>query len=521
MNINLFANSTTFGVPYSSPPDNFTVGEGFGEKLYARSRFIKWIPVPEKAAYFANPIIPRAFAGGGNLFGDLDFEGTLRWVDTEMIHLNPALRFMPAEIFRRSEPIPLESLASRNVAVVASDNKYQMLGEVGEQNRRQSFYHSNTPMHPELYDECIAELAKLGFFRMHEGYALFGLAAQPVFNINFKDVSDMRFQCFDLANSSGQLPEYKHLINHDLLQWPIIEIGQVAQAAYVSSVYSPVNKNRLLLIRHADSKLPMLQGTELIETKYQAMIDRAANAGQATSIENEGLAKSLREAEFFMAPYQKAIRFCQSVIGELSPYSQDQYPSLFVTNDSVDTAFSHLAIRELEARQQEKYATLSVAIDKAISRLTFSEQYMISLSSLVRQAMVYDELMQLENTNPMEDLKIKQEENRKQLIHKEIEWHNKAVQQEILPRKSSDFPMINMHSLIMTSLCDLLVAGDYDSWGENALRDKIADWKTAAQTICAQTDEQLSNLKTMHSLKLMSVELSFGDTDAADDIENH
>ncbi|MBO9483898.1 hypothetical protein [Salinisphaera sp. G21_0] len=495
MNINLLANGTTFGAPYSSPPGKFTEGKGFRNKLCDQSRFIKSIPVPEKTAYFANPTIRMVSAGGENLFGDLDYyEHTLKVVNTEMIHLNPDLRFMPAEIFSHCEPIPLKSLANRHVAVVVSDNKYQTLGEVGEQNRRQSFDHSNKPMHPELCDERIAELAKLGFFCMHgeryDTYKTLWGGIQPVFNINYSGTFGVTLHCFDLSISDKQLPEYKHLVDHDLLQCPIIETGQVSQAAYVSSVYSPTDKNHLILIRPADTKLPMLQGTELIETKYQAMIDRAVNVGQSTSIENEGVVKSLRKADFFMAPYQKAIEFCQSVIEELSTCPQG-------------------------------CPTLSVAINKAISRLAFSEQYMTDCSGLVRQAIVYDELMQLENTSTLEELKIKQEEISKQLIHKEVEWHKKAVQEEILPGKDSYFPMINMHSLIMTSLGDLLMEMDYhNSWGENALREKIVDRKAKAETICIQTDELLSDRKTVHSLKLKSIWVSIESTDAEDDIEN-
>ncbi|WP_163371023.1 hypothetical protein [Endozoicomonas acroporae] len=494
MNINLFANGTTFGVPFSGPPDRFTEGKGCREKLHGRSRLIKSIRVPVKTAYFTNPFTPRPYGEALYLFGDFDFEHTLKVGDTGMIRLNPDLRFMPAEIFSRCEAIPLKILADRKVAVVVSDNKYQTLGEVGEQNRRQSFYHSNTPVHPELSDERIAELAKLGFF-LKPGDDMNGLLSrgiQPVFNINFNHSGAFGAipHCFDLSTLDEHLPEYKHLFGHDVLQCPIIETGQASQAAYVSSVYSPTDKNHLLLIRPADTKLPMLQGTELIETKYQAMIDRAVNAGQPTSIENEGVVKSLREAEFFMAPYQKSIMFCQSVIRALNTYPQE-------------------------------HPDLSVAINKAISRLAFSEQYMTDCAGLVRQAIVYDELMQLENTSTMEELKIKQEEISKQFIHKEVEWHKKAAQEEILSGKDSYFPMINLHSLIMTSLGDLLMEMGYrNSQGENTLRDKIVDWKAEAETICAQTDELLSDRKTIHSLKLKSIWVSIESTDAEDDVEN-
>ncbi|WP_422450058.1 hypothetical protein [Endozoicomonas sp. ALB091] len=497
MNINLFANGTTFGVPYSVPPERFTEGQGCREKLHDRSRLIKSIPVPDKTAYFANPFMPMPCGETRNSIGDFDFERMLKMVDTEMIHLNPDLRFMPAEIFSRCEAIPLKILADRKVAVVVSDNKYQTLGEVGEQNRRQSFYYySNTPRHPELCDERIAELAKPGFFLMPwEGermstFKLLRKESQPVFNINFSGTFGESLHCFDLLISDEQLPEYKHLVGHDLLQYPIIETGQISQAAYVSSVYSPTNKNHLFLIRPADTKLPMLQGTELIETKYQAMIDRAVNAGQPTSIKNEGVVKSLREAEFFMAPYQESIRFCQSAIETLNAYPQE-------------------------------HPNLSVAINKAICRLAFSEQYMTDCAGLVRQAIVYDELMQLENTSTMEELKIKQEEISKQFIHKEVEWHKKAVQEEILSGKDSYFPMINMHSLIMTSLGDLLMEMGYrNSPGENALRDKIVARKAEAETLCAQTDELLSDRKTIHSLKLKSIWVSIESADAEDDVEN-
>ncbi|USE37566.1 hypothetical protein [Endozoicomonas sp. SCSIO W0465] len=490
MNISLFANNTTFGVPYISPPESFTAGSGFGQEYHAHIRHIRMIPVPEKRACFANPIFSRVFTDGASLREDVDFEYTIRMLDTDMVYLNPELRFMPAEIFSRCEPIPLKSLANRHVAVVASDTEYQTLVEVGEQNRRQSFYHSNTRMHPELCDERIAELARLGFFRLPDG-SLCGFADHSLFNISMcsKNGVYMAYDSLDLATSNGRLPEYKHLINNDLLRWPIIEIDQVAQAACVSSVYSPTNKNHLMLIRPANTKLPMLQGTELFETKYQAIIDRATDVSQPTSIEPEQLAKSLWEAEFFMAPYQKAIRFCQSVIGELGKYQQEEYPNLFV------------------------------AIDKAISQLAFSEQYMTDCSNLVRQAIVCDELIRLESSEPIEDWKKKQEENRKQLIHKEVEWLKKAVQQEILPRKTAYFPMIYMHSLSMVSLGGLLMdMGNHDQWREKALHDKITDWKTEAQTICAQTDELMSNLETLHSLKRMSILVSVEDMDSADDI---
>ncbi|MGO0305709.1 hypothetical protein ACTL6P_03705 [Endozoicomonas acroporae] len=487
MNINLLANGTTFGVPYtcSRPHHNFTEGEGHRKIRLDRSRLIQSIPVPVKTAYFAY------------LSGYYDFVSRLNVVATEMIRLNPDLRFMPAEIFSRCEAIPLKILADRKVAVVVSDNKYQTLGEVGEQNRRQSFYHSNTPRHPELSDERIAELAKLGFFLVPGDYVngAFSRESHPVFNINGIDDFSVRSHCFDLLISDEQLPEYKHpeykhLVGHDLLQYPIIETGQISQAAYVSSVYSPTNDNHLFLIRPADTKLPMLQGTELIETKYQAMIDRAVNAGQPTSIKNEGVVKSLREAEFFMAPYQKSIMFCQSVIRALNTCPQE-------------------------------HPDLSVAINKAISRLAFSEQYMTDCAGLVRQAIVYDELMQLENTSTKEELKMKQEEISQQFIHKEVEWHKKAAQEEILSGKDSYFPMINMHSLIMTSLGDLLMAMGYrNSPGENALRDKIVAQKAEAKTICTQTDELLSDRKTIHSLKLKSIWVSIESTNAEDDVEN-
>ncbi|WP_163371018.1 hypothetical protein [Endozoicomonas acroporae] len=499
MNINLFANGTTFGVPYtcSRPHHNFTEGEGHRKIRLDRSRLIQSIPVPVKTAYFANRFVYEPY-DERDLFGYYNFVFTLNVVHTEMIRLNPDLRFMPAEIFSHCEAIPLKILANRRVAVLVSDHKYQTLGEVGEQNRRQSFYHSNTPRHPELSDERIAELAKLGFFLVpgDDVNGAYSGESNPVFNINGIDGFRVRSYCFDHLISDEQLPEYKHpeckhLAGHDLLQYPIIETGQVSQAAYVSSVYSPTNDNHLLLIRPADTKLPMLQGTELIETKYQAMIDRAINAGQPTSIKNEGvLNKSLREAKFFMAPYQESIRFCQSAIETLTAYPQE-------------------------------HPDLSVAINKAISRLAFSEQYMTDCAGLVRQAIVYDELMQLENTSTMEELKIKRKEISQQFIQKEVEWHKKAVQEEILSGKDSYFPMINMHSLIMTSLGDLLMEMGYrNSPGENALRDKIVAQKAEAKTICTQTDELLSDRKTIHSLKLKSIWVSIESTDAEDDVEN-
>ncbi|WP_422450057.1 hypothetical protein [Endozoicomonas sp. ALB091] len=505
MNINLFANGTTFGVPYtcSRPHHNFTEGEGHREKLHDRSHLIKLMRVPVKTAYFAIPFIPRPYGKARYLFGDFDFEYMLKKkVDIEMIRLNPDLRFMPAEIFSRCEAIPLEILANRKVAVVVSDNKYQTLGEVGEQNRRQSFYHSNTPRHPELSDERIAELAKLGFFLVPGDYVNgeFSRERHPVFNINGIDDFSVSSHCFDLLISDEQLPEYKypeykHLVG-DLLQYPIIETGQVSQAAYVSSVYSPTNKNHLFLIRPADTKLPMLQGTELIETKYKAIITRitidlANNVGQPTPLKNEEvLIKLLREAKFFMVPYQESIQFCQSAIETLNAYPQE-------------------------------HPDLSVAINKAIRRLAFSEQYMTDCAGLVRQAIVYDELMQLENTSTMEELKIKQEEISKQFIHKEMEWHKKAAQEKILSGKDSFFQMINMHLLIMTSLSDLLMEMGYrNSPGENALRDKIVARKAEAETLCAQTDELLSDRKTIHSLKLKSIWVSIESADAEDDVEN-
>ena len=121
----------------------------------------------------------------------------------------------------------------------------------------------------------------------------------------------------------------------------------------------------------------------------------------------------------------------------------------------------------------------------------------------------------------MEELKIKQEEISQQFIHKEVEWHKTAVQEEILSGKDSYFPMINMHSLIMTSLGDLLMEMGYrNSPGENALRDKIVDRKAEAETLCAQTDELLSDRKPLHSLKLKSIWVSIESTDAEDDVEN-
>ncbi|MGI2028907.1 hypothetical protein [Endozoicomonas acroporae] len=502
MNINLLANGTTFGVPNtcSTPHYNFTKGEGHREMRHDRSHLIKLIRVPVKTAYFANRFVPKPYNNYKfrYLSGHYDFAHTLEVVDTEMIRLNPDLRFMPAEIFSRCATIPLKILANMKVAVLVSDHKYQTLGEVGEQSRRQSFYHSNTPRHPELSDERIAELAKRGFFLVpgDDVNGAFSRESHPVFNINDIDGFSEKYHCFDQLISDKQLPEYKHLVGHDLLQYPIIETGQVSQAAYVSSVYSPTDDDDLLLIRPADTKLPMLQGTELIETKYEVIITRITidldnNVGQPTPLKNEEvLIKLLREAKFFMAPYQESILFCQSAIETLNAYPQE-------------------------------HPDLSVAINKAISRLAFSEQYMTDCAGLVRQAIVYDELMQLENTSTMEELKIKQEEISNQFIHKEVEWHKKAAQEEILSGKDSYFPMINMHSLIMTSLGELLMEMGYrNSPGENALRDKIVAQKAEAETLCTQTDELLSDRKTIHSLKLKSIWVSIESTDAEDDVEN-
>ena len=489
MHINLFANNTTFGVPYSSPPENFTVGEGFGGKLYARSRFITMIPVPAKTAVFADPILPRAFTTAAKIRDDLAFDELIRWTDTNMVYLHPKLRFIPAEIFPHYDQIPLKLLATRNIAVLASDSRYQTLGEIGEQNRRHSFYHPNTAMHPELCDERTAELARLGFFRMQQGPGLFDRATEPVFNVSFAHYHEMKINCFDLATSNEKLPDYQHLINGDLLNCPIIEVDQCAQAACVSRVYSPTNKNHLLLIRPANTKLPLLQGDELIKTKYQVIIDQATTA---TSSEGSKCAKLLPEANFFMAPYRRAITFCQLVIRELSAYQQQRHPDL------------------------------GVAINKVIRRLAFSEYYMTDLSALIRQAIIYDELMQINNRNPAENLQTRQEVNRKLLIDKEVELVKAAVQQDILPEKPLYYPMFNMHSLIMTSLVQLLMdMREHNLWVEKAFQEKITAWKKEAQSICAETDDVLSNLKTMHALKLMSTLISIEEQCAEDDGENH
>ncbi|WP_422465459.1 hypothetical protein [Endozoicomonas sp. ALC013] len=502
MNVSLFANCTTFGKPFSIPDDNFTEGQAHREKPHDRDHVIKLFQVPVKAAYFAIPFIPSYsyYYGDEYLFRGFDYKRVLKTIDTEIVRLNPDIRFMPAEFFNRCETISLKTLAQSRVAVLVSDNKYQTLGEVGEQNRRQSFYHFNTSRHPQLSDERIAELAKSGFFLMpgDDMNGSLSKKSQPLYNINDFNNLTVSYYGFDLSISDEQLLEYKDYVGHDLLQHPIIETGQVPQAAYVSSVYapSPTNDDDLLLIRPADTELPILQGTELIETKYEAIIsqirkDQRDNDDSPESIENEEmLNKSLREAKFFLAPYRKSIWFCQSVIKTLNACSQ-------------------------------KYPNLSVAINKAISRLAFSEQYMTDCAGLVRQSIAYDELMQLENTSTMEELKIKQEEISKQFIHKEMEWLKKAVQEEILSGKDSYFPMINMHSLIVTSLGDLLMEMGYrNSEGENALRDKIVAHKAEAETICTQTDELLCDRKTIHSLKLKSISVSIESADAEDDVEN-
>ncbi len=490
MHINLFVNNTTFGEPYSSPPENFTVCEGFGSKLHARSRFITMIPVRAKTAVFADPIFPRPFTATRQIRGDLTFDELIRWTDTEMVYLHPKLRFMPAEIFPRYDQIPLKLLATRNIAVLASDSRYQTLGEIGEQNRRHSFYHPNKAMHPELCDERITELARLGFFCMHEGHSAFHPATKPVFNVSFAHYFELMLNYFNLATSNEKLPDYQHLINGDLLNCPIIEVDQCAQAACVSRVYSPTNKNHLLLIRPANTKLPLLQGEELIKTKYQAIIDEATTA---TSSEGIKCTKLLQEANFFMAPYRRAITFCQLVIRELNAYQQHQHPDL------------------------------GDAINKVIRRLAFCEYYMTDLSALIRQAIIYDELMQINNRNPEENLQTRQEENRKLLIDKEVELVKAAVEQDILPEKSSYYPMFNMHSLIMTSLVQLLMDIREHNllWVDKVFREKITAWKTEAQSICAETDDVLSNLKTMHSLKLMSTLISIEEQCAEDDGENH
>ena len=488
MHINLFVNNTTFGVPYSSPPENFTVGEGFGGKLCARSRFITMIPVPAKTAVFADPILPRTFTAAGKLRDDLTFDELIRWTDTNMVYLHPKLRFMPAEIFPHYDQIPLKLLATRNIAVLASDSIYQTLGEIGEQNRRHSFYHPNTAVHPELCDERTAELARLGFFRMHQGLGSFNRATEPVFNVSFAHYCELKTNYFDLA-TSNELPDYQHLINGDLLNCPIIEVDQCAQAACVSRVYSPTNKNHLLLIRPANTKLPLLQGDKLIKTKYQAIIDEATTA---TSSEGSKCAKLLKEANFFMAPYRRAITFCQLVIRELNAYQQHQHPDL------------------------------GAPISRVIRRLAFSEYYMTDLSALIRQAIIYDELMQINNRNPEENLQTRQEVNRKLLIDKEVELVKAAVAQDILPEKSSYYPMFNMHSLIMTSLVELLMdIREHNLGVDKVFRDKITAWKTEAQSICAETDEVLSNLKTMYSLKLMSTLISIEEQCAADDCQKY
>ncbi|MGI2028906.1 hypothetical protein [Endozoicomonas acroporae] len=500
MNVSLFANCTTFGKPFSIPDDSFTEGQAHREKPHDRDHVIKLFQVPVKAAYFAIPFIPKCYYDGADeyLFRGFDYKRVLKKIGTEIVRLNPNIRFMPAEFFNRCETISLKTLAQSRVAVLVSDNKYQTLGEVGEQNRHQSFYHFNTSKHPQLSDERIAELAKSGFFLMpgDDTNGSLSKKSQPLFNINDFNTLSRTYHSLDLSISDERLLLYKHFVGHDLLQHPIIETGQVPQAAYVSSVYSPTNDDHLFLIRPADTELPILQGTELIETKYEAIItqirmDHEDNDDHPASIENEEmLNKSLREAKFFMAPYQKSIRFCQSVIKTLNACSQE-------------------------------YPNLSVAINKAISRLAFSEQYMTDCAGLVRQAIVYEELMQLENTSTKEELKIKQEEISKQFIHKEVEWHKKAAQEEILSGKDSYFPMINMHSLIMTSLGDLLMEMGYrNSEGENALRDKIVAQKAEAETMCTQTDELLSDRKTIHSLKLKSISVSIESTDAEDDVEN-
>lgn len=490
MYINLFANGTTFGAPCSSPPENFTVGERFGSKLYVGNRFITRVPVPAKTAFFAVPFLRGTVET--KICYDLEFVDMIRITDIEMIHLHPKLRFIPAEIFSRCEQIPLKSLANRNVAVLVSDRKCQTLGDVGEQNRCQSFYSHKTATHSELYDEHIAELARLGFFRFQQGYGLVSDVTDPVFNVGFVHFWDIVTTCFDLAKFNGILQEYKHLINNDLLQCPIIEVGHRAQAAYVSSVYSPTTRNHLMIIRPANTKLPMLKGTELVETKYQAIIDQATAAGQAPSSESREFSKSLRVAKFFFAPYRRAITFCQLVIRGLSKY------------------------------QNGPYTSLTFAIDKAISRLTFSENYMTDLSGLVRQTIIYDELEQIKNTNPVEKLNIRQQENRKLLINKEVELIKTAIQQAVLPEKPSCFPMFNLHSLIMTSLVELSIEmREHKQWEEKVFRDKITEWKTEAQTICAETDEVLCNLETMYSLKLMSTLISIEQECVTDDSDNY
>ena len=222
-----------------------------------------------------------------------------------------------------------------------------------------------------------------------------------------------------------------------------------------------------MLIRPSDIKLPMLQGAEAIEEKYRAFIHQAAHS--PACIENSEFARMLREAEFFQAPYKTAIEFCE------------------------------LSIRGLRSYKEGQELTSLPIIDNAIDKLAFSKKYMARIAALIKNAMLYDDLLLLKQSDDSRvALLNKQKENNTQLMEQELCFSGQAENLGFLSSsgKSFSFPLLYLHSLIMTSLGDILMAGQ-GQCTEKEFLDNIAVLKNQAEDICIEVDEVLSNKETL------------------------
>lgn len=536
MNINLISNNSTFGEPYTTPPKTFTVKNPLKPKEDSSRKYVSSCSVPKKGAYFVNA---NKIKDGSPVREAWGFGRLIDYTRTSLSHLNPNTQFIPAEVFDNCERIPIKELADRNIAVLASEGEYTRLGDVGAESRRQSFYHNKTTVHPNYWDSRIDDLVKLGFhFKPVDMKPINSELDDAVINVSspqkegmaacigeWEDEDDVETEFKKHSANAPFLFDYEGTVQ--LLACPIIEVDRSPQHAVISSVYSPDNPNFSKLIRHPDTALPMLSESEAIKAKHTAFLDYYDRF--PCSVNRREFSNHIREAQFFNNPYGDAIKLCDQAIEALK----------LDINSKED--------KDLPATEQEKKVKeFKTSLDNTAKSLKFAKDYMVKISDLVSNAILYDDInlylnmqgkkesdqsmlndtMQRredvtaqnsvgksspvhlqpskskDDSSKSADLPPKNEQLREDniqlLIDMESFFLKEALDKNII-KKSSTFPLLHMHTIMFTSLGQLIM--ENSPCMDDTLKKQLITLRGKAHEIVMQLDDRHLKKDTLCSLK--------------------
>ncbi|WP_299728879.1 hypothetical protein [uncultured Endozoicomonas sp.] len=491
-------NHSSFGIAYTSPPKKFTTGDPInpkgkclGDKYFSIATF----DVPKDQAYFVNVV---HISGSRIERGALSFGDVVKIRGQTLSCLNSEIQFIDENELPKYGRLPIKELKDRNIAVIHSEEGHKTVGDLGVKARQDSFYCEQVAFHPDLSDQTIRELAEQGYFRapnLNGQYPekdnrlkAYGATGYSVTSLNMMSGASESVGWLKNEGSEGELSLGLHQSEivrfHDTsensksvqaLNSPFISLGKTSPCSGIlSKIYSPDAGNFLMLMRHPDTKLPLLSKERAVSELRLAYLENYKKFPENLSASSR-LALGIKDAILYNEPYKEASDFCKDAVDQLKKYQTGAEAG--ESNDVISGEASSNAGSEI--------------VVKSIKTLEFAGEYLDQMREPVSEVIYADTLAAQGGSANKEETALdkmnKERKLKRNILECERDLVRKGIEQDVITEKGDHFPLFN-HMLICVALVPLRSIGGLE----------VSALSKQADGICSKINEnQTKTLKVL------------------------